>query len=104
DAARKRSIAVLLCGPGDHESRLSFAGLRDLLEDAYDETAETIPQPQRRALAVALLREEPEAPLDQGAVSTAFLTLLRERSRTGRVLLVVDDAQWLPPPPPAPPP
>ena len=95
DGARKRSITVLRCGPGDHESRLSFAGLRDLLEDAYDETAATIPAPQRRALAVALLREEPEAPLDQGAVSTAFLTLLRERSRTGRVLLVVDDAQWL---------
>jgi DNA-binding CsgD family transcriptional regulator len=95
DAARQRSITVLRCGPGDHESRLSFAGLRDLLEDAYDETAATLPAPQRRALAVALLREEPEAPLDQGAISTAFLTLLRERSRMGRVLLVVDDAQWL---------
>ena len=44
---------------------------------------------------MALLREEPEAPLDRGAVSAAFLTLLRERSRTGRVLLVVDDVQWL---------
>ena len=95
DAARERSIGVLRCGPGDHESRLSFAGLRDLLEDAYDETAAKLPAPQRRALAVALLREEPEVPLDQGAVATAFLTLLRELSRMGRVLLVVDDAQWL---------
>ena len=58
-------------------------------------TAAKLPAPQRRALAIALLREEPEAPLDRGAVSAAFLTLLRERSRTGRVLLVVDDVQWL---------
>ena len=95
DAARNRSVGVLRCGPGDHESRLSFAALRDLLEHAYDETAAKLPAPQRRALAVALLREEPEAPLDRGAVSAAFLTLLRERSRIGRVLVVVDDVQWL---------
>jgi DNA-binding NarL/FixJ family response regulator len=95
DAARERSIGVLRCGPGDHESRLSFAALRDLLEYAYDETAAKIPAPQRRALAVALLREEPESPLDRGAVATAFLSLLRERSRAGGVLVVVDDVQWL---------
>ena len=95
DAARARSVDVLRCGPGDHESRLSFAALRDLLEHAYDETAARLPLPQRRALAVALLREEPEATLDRGAVSAAFLTLLRERSRIGPVLLVVDDVQWL---------
>ena len=83
DAARERSVEVLRCGPGEHESRLSFAALRDLLEHAYDETAAKLPAPQRRALAVALLREEPEAPLDRGAVSAAFLTLLRERSRIG---------------------
>jgi DNA-binding CsgD family transcriptional regulator len=95
DAAMERSIDVLRCGPGDHESRLSFAALRDLLEYAYDETATKLPAPQRRALAIALLREEPAAPLDRGAVSTAFLTFLRERSRLGRVLVVVDDVQWL---------
>lgn len=95
DAAKDRSVGVLRCGPGEHESRLSFAALRDLLEHAYDEEAAKLPGPQRRALAIALLREEPEAALDRGAVSAAFLTLLRERSRTGRVLLVVDDVQWL---------
>ena len=42
-----------------------------------------------------LLREEPEATLDSGAVSTAFLTFLRERSRMGPVVVVVDDVQWL---------
>ena len=52
--------SVLRCGPGDHESRLSFAGLRDLLERVYDDTAGRLPTPQRRALAVALLREEPD--------------------------------------------
>jgi DNA-binding NarL/FixJ family response regulator len=88
-------IGVLRCGPGDHESRLSFAALRDLLEETYDETAERLPAPQRRALAIALLREEPEAVLDGAAVAAAFLTFLRERSRAGPVLVVVDDVQWL---------
>ena len=95
DTANSESIGVLRCGPGDHESRLSFAALRDLLEHAYDDTAGRLPLPQRRALAVALLREEPEATLDRGAVSAAFLTFLRERSRMGPVVVVVDDVQWL---------
>ena len=95
EAARGQSVAVLRCAPGAHESKLSFAGLRDLLDHIYVETAATLPAPQRRALAVALLQEEPEAPLDRGAVSAAFLTLLRARSNIGPVLLVVDDIQWL---------
>ena len=98
EAARRQSVAVLRCGPAEHESKLSFAGLRDLLENLYRETAAKLPVPQRRALAVALLLEEPEAPLDQGTVAAAFHTLLRERSRIGPVLLVVDDIQWLDPP------
>jgi len=95
DAATQRSVGVLRCRPGEHESQLSFAALRDLLEHAYDEEAAKLPGPQRRVLAIALLREEPDAPLDRGAVAAAFLTLLRERSRTRRVMLVVDDVQWL---------
>jgi DNA-binding CsgD family transcriptional regulator len=93
--AREGSCGVLRCGPGDRESRLSFAALRDLLEGVYEETAAQLPAPQRRALAIALLREEPGVPLDRGAVSAAFLTLLRERSRAGPILLVIDDVQWL---------
>ena len=95
EAARRQSVAVLRCRPGEHESKLSFAGLRDLLEHTFQETGAKLPVPQRRALAVALLQEEPEAALDRGAVSAAVLTLLRERSRIGPVLLVVDDIQWL---------
>lgn len=93
--AAAHSCSVLRCSPADRESTLSFAALRDLLEGAYEDTAEALPTPQRRALAIALLREEPQVPLDRGAVSAAFLTLLRERSREGKILLVVDDAQWL---------
>ncbi len=94
-AAQERSCDVLRCRPGDRESKLSFAALRDLIEDAFDEMAEALPVPQRHALAIALLREKPDVPLDRGAVSAAFLTFLRERSREGNVMLVVDDVQWL---------
>ncbi len=79
---------------------ITSRGCRSLRSGTSSKTPTTrrprgCPAPQRRALAIALLREEPAAPLDRGAVSAAFVTFLRERSRTGQVLVVVDDVQWL---------
>src|SRR5207342_628496 len=58
DLAHQRSYRVLSCGPGPYDSRLSFVSLRDLLEDVVEAAMGSLPAPQRRALAVALLREE----------------------------------------------
>ena len=56
----------------------------------------SVPGPQRRALAVTLLREEPGGrPPEQGAIAVAFLTLLRTIAARGPTLLAVDDVQWL---------
>jgi DNA-binding CsgD family transcriptional regulator len=94
--ARELSYRVMSCTPGEADVQLSFAGLRDLLDDLYDEVAGALPVPQRRALAVALLREEPEGESpQQGAISAGFLGAIRELSRAGPVLVAVDDAQWL---------
>lgn len=99
EAARGRSYRVLGCAPGEAESELSFAALRDLLEGAFDGIAADLPAPQRRALAVALLRQEPGADaLDPGAVATGFLAALRLLAAGSPVLVAVDDAQWLDPP------
>src|SRR4029453_11386820 len=69
---------------------------RDLLEAAFDEVADRLPPPQRRALEVALLRAEPEG-WAQGpaAVAAAFLTVLRELASRTRLLVAIDDVQWL---------
>jgi Predicted ATPase len=65
-AARERGYCVLTCRPAGSEVQLSFAALGDLLEDVLDETLTELPRPQRRALEVALLLEDPQGlPPDQ---------------------------------------
>jgi len=93
--ARLRSYRVLTCQPVESETKLSFAALGDLFGGTRDET-ESLPEPQARALDVALLRVEPQgAPPDNRAVSLAVLELLRTLSHASPVVLAVDDAQWL---------
>ena len=75
--------------------RLSFAGLGDLLRDVAVEALPRLPTPQRRALEGALLLAEPlEAP-DPRAVGVAVVETLRSLAITGRVVLAIDDLQWM---------
>ncbi len=98
DRARSRGLRVLATRPGSAEVRLAFAGIADLLEDVLDEVLTRLPAPQRRALAVALLREDAEgvAP-DDRAVAAAFLGALRIVAAGRPVVVAVDDVQWLDP-------
>ena len=75
---------------------LGFAGLADLLRDVLEDVLAELPPPQRRALVVALLLEDAEgAAPDDRAVAAAFLGALRALAATGRVVVAVDDMQWL---------
>ncbi|HEV8462734.1 MAG TPA: hypothetical protein VGQ38_18750 [Gaiellaceae bacterium] len=74
------------------------AALGDLLENVGDEILATLPLPQRTAIDVALLRAEAGRAPSRRLVGTGLLSILRGLSRDGRVLLAVDDAQWLDPP------
>jgi DNA-binding CsgD family transcriptional regulator len=95
-AARERSCHVLASRPAGAEAQLSFAALGDLLEGVLEETLSELPQPQRRALEVALLLEEPgEPPPDHRAVALAVLRVLRLLVRSRPVVVAVDDLQWL---------
>ena len=96
EAARERSFRVLSASPSAAETGMSFAALADLLGGVADEVLAALPAPQRRALEVALLLREAEgsAP-DQRAVAAAVLSVLRTLSLADRVLLAVDDVQWL---------
>ena len=99
EAARERGYRVLETRPAEAEAELPFAGLGDLVESALDEVLDELPGPQADALRIALLLAPPgDAPLDERAVAMAVLGVLRELARTGRVLVAVDDVQWLDPP------
>lgn len=98
DLAGERGYRVLRCAPAGAETQLAFTGVRDLLGDAFDEVADDLPEPQRRALAVTLLREEPPAhAVDLGAITVAFAGALRLLAGPVRLIVAVDDVQWLDP-------
>src|SRR5258708_15677356 len=79
--ARERSLMVLSARPVAAEARLAFAALADLLEPVAGGVLAGLPEPQRRALAVALLREDPGGRrLDQRAGGAATVRGLAARA------------------------
>src|SRR5215210_7134425 len=99
EQVRDRGVRVLVCRPAESEARLSFAGLADLLAPALGEVLGALPSVQRRALETALLlSEEERPPPDQRTISTACLGVFRRLAEGRRVLVAVDDVQWLDPP------
>ncbi|MDQ3897171.1 MAG: AAA family ATPase [Actinomycetota bacterium] len=87
---------VLVARPAEAEAGMAFAALTDLFEPVFDDVVTSLPQPQARALAVALLKTEPEPDgLDRRAIAAATLSVLRACARTGPVVVAIDDLQWL---------
>lgn len=96
EAAEARGYLVLSCRPSEAEARFSFAGLADLIGGVADDVLPQLPRPQRRALEAALaLSESDGAPADEGVVAFAFLSTLRRLALDSRLLLSIDDVQWL---------
>ena len=94
--AQLRGYRTLSCGPVEAETRLSYAALGDLLEPILEEALPTVPEPQRQALEVALLRSPRSgARADQRAVFLAVLGCLRSVASTSPVVVAVDDIQWM---------
>src|SRR5688500_8835538 len=98
DEARKRGVRVLSARPSGAEATWAYQSLTDLLGGAEDVLA-SLPDPQRRALEVALLRspapEAEEAPAQARAISLGAITALRSLARGGPLLLAIDDAPWM---------
>ena len=94
--ARSRGLRVLLSRPAEAESGLAHVGLGDLFEDALADVAPLISTPRRRALEIALLREEAaNDPVDHRAIGVAVRDVLHVLSEREPILLAVDDVQWL---------
>jgi DNA-binding CsgD family transcriptional regulator len=97
ELATDRGAHVLACAASQSETQLAFTVVRDLVGRAFDDVALDLPEPQRRALSVVLLREEPPTPLDPAAISVAFLGVLTRLADDGDVVVAVDDVQWVDP-------
>ena len=95
ERAREHAL-VLACRPVEAETSLAFAGLIDLLDTVDAATVGRLPEPQRAALEVALLRRPPtEVLADPLAVAAGMRSALAELARRGPVIVAIDDVQWL---------
>jgi DNA-binding CsgD family transcriptional regulator len=95
DTARERGFRVLASRPAEAERGLAFAGLGDLFEDVVEEVIALLPPPRRRALEAALLLEETTDGVDPRALGVAVRNGLEILSSDVRLLIAVDDIQWL---------
>jgi DNA-binding CsgD family transcriptional regulator len=95
-AARDRSYRVLASRPAETERTLPNVVLGDLFGEVEPGVLATLSTPRRRAFESALLlREVPDHPVDPRALGVAILTLLQELAGSQRLVIAIDDDQWL---------
>jgi DNA-binding CsgD family transcriptional regulator len=96
EAAEERGYLVLSCRPAEAEAGFSFVGLADLIGGVVPDVLPQLPRPQRRALEAALaLADSDDARTDERVIALAFLSTLRILAEGKRLVLAVDDVQWL---------
>jgi hypothetical protein len=96
--ADQLGYVVLTARASEAEAALSFAALGDLVGRIGHDVLPTLPPPQRHALEVALRIVDPMGiPPDALAISAGLLSALRTLSEQHRVLIAIDDLQWLDP-------
>ena len=93
----RRGYRVLKARPAESEADLSFAALGDLVGAVIDDVSVDLPAPQRRALDVALLCRDDDAPVDLRTTAMALLGVLASLSARDPLVVAIDDAQWLDP-------
>ncbi|HEX2399757.1 MAG TPA: AAA family ATPase, partial [Mycobacterium sp.] len=96
EQARGRGFHVLVARPAAAEAVLSYASLADLLADVASSVLQTLPEPQRRAIDVVLLRGGIDGmAADRRATGAALLSVLERLADEAPVLLAIDDLQWV---------
>ena len=95
---RSQGWRVLASRPAEAERGLAYVGLCDLFEDVLDDTLPKLLAPRRRALEVALLREDATGdPADHRALAVAVRDVLQFLGEGEPIVIAVDDVQWLDP-------
>ena len=96
ELAHQRGFRVLSGHPSAAEATLSFASLADLVADVAPDVLASLPEPQRRAIDVVLLRATAgSSVIDHRVVGAALLSVLERLAEQAPVLLAIDDLQWL---------
>jgi AAA ATPase domain len=97
-AARERGFLVLVSRPAEAERAFVHVGLGDLFDRVLDGVIGELSPPRRRALEVALLRDEnPDDVADHRALAVAVHDVLGLLSERKPVVVAIDDVQWLDP-------
>jgi len=92
DRAEAAGSTVLSCAPTESEADLPLAALADVLRPLAPHV-DALPPPQRRAVAAVLLSGETDGEVDERALAAGVRTALEAAGE--RVLVAVDDVQWL---------
>jgi tetratricopeptide (TPR) repeat protein len=96
DEATARGSRVLVHRAVEAEAGLAFTGIADLVGPVLAEVEDQLAPPRLRALRVALLLEDPGAePPQPEAIGLAVLDVLTLLSADARVVVAIDDLQWL---------
>ncbi len=91
-----RGMRVLVARASEAETGLPFAGLIDLFDDVATEELGSVPAPQLHALEVAFYRADADDhPPTDHLVSLAVLSAVRVLAADERVVVAIDDVQWL---------
>ncbi|MFL5929446.1 MAG: AAA family ATPase [Gaiellaceae bacterium] len=94
--ARKRGFVVLVACPAEAERGLAHVGLGDLFDGVLNDVIGELSPPRRRALEVALLRDDASGDVaDSRALAVAVRDLLHALSKRKPVVVAIDDVQWL---------
>lgn len=95
ERARVLELRVLTCRPTGSDSELSFLALADLLPAEPPGLLDVLPEPQREALEIALLRRRRGRAPDPRAVAAATLSVLRHIVSGSPCLVAIDDVHWI---------
>jgi DNA-binding CsgD family transcriptional regulator/tetratricopeptide (TPR) repeat protein len=97
-SAGRRGFDALRASPGEPDAGLAFAGLGDLFDGLPADTLDVLADPQRRALAAALLLDDGvDATPHPQALGRAVLGVLRRLVVRAPLMVAIDDEQWLDP-------
>lgn len=98
DRSRSRDFRVMSCRPTEPDAQLSFVALGDLFAVETEHLLGALPDPQREALDVALLRRPrgARAP-DPRAAAVATLGVLRAAAAEAPTIIAIDDVPWIDP-------
>jgi len=93
--AAAAGLRVLVARPAGEEASFGFSGLADLLAEVDAGLYAALPPARRRPLEGALLLGDDTAPVSTRAVAAAVLAVLRRLAGEERLLIAIDDLQWL---------